>query len=347
MSGLRVVQPGLATTVQDLGRHGFQRLGIPVSGALDGTALALANFAVGNPAGTAALECLYQGPTLLVETDAVRVAVAGAGAALDAIVAGESQRIPAGQALTLPRGSRIRVLVGSPAINAMLGIASGIAVPLVMGSRSTYTRAMLGGFEGRSLRAGDLLPIREGSSPSGDDQRVADVVLPLPSIIRVVLGPQDDYFSAESIAALLATPYQITTASDRMGYRLSGAKLSGAKGFNIVSDSVAPGAIQVPGDGQPIILLADRQTTGGYPKIATVISADLPSLGRVGPGASLRFVAVTVTEAEAAAKAAFAARAAWRLVPVSKGVVDEVRLYDANLISGVTSALVSQTQLSE
>ena len=336
MSGhLRVVAPGLATTVQDLGRRGFQRLGIPVSGALDATALALANLAVGNPHDTAALECLYQGPTLLVAAERVRVAVAGPGAALDVEIDGTRQRVPAAQSVTLPRGATLRVVLLAPAISAVLAIAGGVNVPSVMGSRSTYARAKLGGFAGRALQAGDLLPLAPVAL-SGPDQRV-DAKLPYPATIRVVMGPQDDYFSADAIAAFLSTPYTITAASDRMGHRLSGAKLSGTKGFNITSDGIAPGSVQVPGDGQPIILLADRQTTGGYPKIATVISADTPALGRVGPGAVLRFAPVTVGQAESAAGDAATAQANWRSSPVGGDGIDETRLHHVNLISGVVS----------
>lgn len=335
-SQLRVVAPGLATTIQDLGRRGFQRLGIPVSGALDATALALANFAVGNPVGHAALECLYQGPTLAVVGDLARVAVAGVGAALDVVIDGQPQRVPAAQSITLPRGATIRVVFIAPGISAILAVAGGIAVPLVMGSRSTYARARLGGFEGRLLRTGDLLPIGPGALDT-PDQRV-DVRLALPATIRVVLGPQDDYFSSASIRTFLSSSYTVTSASDRMGHRLAGAKLSGDQGFNIVSDSVPPGAIQVPGDGQPIILLADRQTTGGYPKIATVISADLPALGRIGPGSVLKFNAIGIAEAEFAARAAAQAQSNWRVVNTGRDAIDAARLHDANLISGVISA---------
>jgi biotin-dependent carboxylase-like uncharacterized protein len=330
---LRVVAPGLATTVQDLGRRGFQRLGIPVSGALDATALAIANLAVGNPADAAALECLYQGPSFVIAADQVRVAVAGVSAQLDVEFDGQRQRVPSAQSVTLPRGAILRVVLAAPAISAMLAVAGGIAVPAAMGSRSTYTRARLGGFDGRPLRVGDLLPVGPASL-DGPDQRV-DVRLTIPDVIRVVLGPQDDYFSPDAITAFLSTPYTVTTASDRMGHRLSGAKLGGEKGYNITSDSVPPGAIQVPGDGQPIILLADRQTTGGYPKIATIISADIPALGRVGPGAVLRFARVTIAEAESTARAAALAQANWRVVPIGTDTIDEARLHDANLISGV------------
>jgi biotin-dependent carboxylase-like uncharacterized protein len=331
---LRVIVPGLATTVQDTGRRGFQRLGIPVSGALDAEALALANRTVGNTPDAAALECLYQGPTLVVVADRVRVAVAGPGAALDVEIDGQRRRVPSAQSVTLPPGATVRVVLLAPAISAVLAVSGGFAVPLVMGSRSTYARAKIGGFDGRILRAGDLLPVG-AAALDGPDQR-ADASLPYPAVIRVVLGPQDDYFSDDAITAFVSTPYTITAASDRMGHRLCGAKLSGPKGYNITSDSVPPGAIQVPGDGQPIILLADRQTTGGYPKIATVISADIPAVGRVGPGAVLRFQSVTINVAEAAARATAQAQAKWRFLPVGDGL-DEARLYDANLISGVVS----------
>jgi biotin-dependent carboxylase-like uncharacterized protein len=342
MSGhLRVLTPGLATTVQDLGRTGFQRLGIPVSGVLDGEALALANAAVGNEAGAAALECHYLGPALMVDADWARVAVAGPGVALEATIDGDRHRVPAAQSVTLPRGAEVRVLLVAPCISAVLAVAGGFAVPLVMGSRSTYARAKLGGHYGRVLQPGDLLPI--GDAEPCSDARVAanggaPVALPFPTVIRVVLGPQDDYFSQPAIAEFLTSLFVVTPASDRMGLRLSGPKLSGPKGFNIVSDSVPPGAIQVPGDGQPIILLADRQTTGGYPKIATVVSADLALLGRAGPGCKLRFEAISIAAAEAAARAAAAARQRWQRLPLIMGRIDEARLYDANLISGVIAA---------
>jgi biotin-dependent carboxylase-like uncharacterized protein len=332
---LRVVTPGLATTVQDIGRRGFQRLGIPVAGALDAEALTIANLVVGNSPDAAALECLYQGPTLVVVAAMVRVALVGPGAALEIEIEGQRRRVPSAQSVTLPRETSVRVVFLAPAISAVLAVAGGIAVPVVMGSRSTFARAKLGGFKGRTLRAGDLLPLGTAKL-DGPEQRI-DAVLSYPTTIRVVLGPQDDYFSDQSIAAFLSTPYTITTAADRMGQRLSGAKLGGYKGFNITSDSVPPGAIQVPGDGQPIILLADRQTTGGYPKIATVISADIPSLGRVGPGAVLRFARVTVAEAETAAREAAHTRANWHLLPVGRDSIDEARLHDSNLISGVVS----------
>jgi biotin-dependent carboxylase-like uncharacterized protein len=334
---LRVIAPGLSTTVQDVGRMGWQRLGIPVSGALDRVALAAANVVVGNSAGTAAFECLYQGPTFEVEADSARIAIAGAGASLE-VADGNGGALRRGSALesvALRRGERAKVLITSQAVSAYLAVEGGLLVPEVLGSRSTYVRARLGGFEGRALKSGDAVPIQPAAT-ARDEQRLRDVPLAPARELRIVLGPQDDHFTPAAIEALLRRPFKIAPTSDRMGLRLVGPRLEHAKGFDIASDGTVTGAIQVPGDGQPIILLADRQTTGGYPKIATVISADLPSLGRSGPGAEVTFRAVSVAEAEAARRALDEAIARWpqRLEAVG-GDLDARRLLDLNLISGV------------
>ena len=210
-----------------------------------------------------------------------------------------------------------------------------------MGSLSTYARARIGGFDGRVLADGDLLPIVRSTVDERQEMQLPDLDLAVPPRIRVVLGPQDDYFTAEALATLLREPYRVTRAADRMGMRLEGPILAHAKGFNIVSDGIAPGSIQVPGDGQPIILLADRQTTGGYPKVATVASVDLPALGRVGPGGVLRFEAISVEAAEDLRREQARIEAGWReaLQPVAARVgVREGALYDSNLISGVANA---------
>ncbi len=299
-ASLRVINPGLSTTVQDRGRPGYQRQGIPVSGALDAEALAAANVVVGNAPGTAGLECLYQGPLLEVEAQSVRVAVAGAGAALDVTLPGETakRRVPMLQSVSVSRGARVQVVVSGSGVSSYLALTGGIDVPPVLGSCSTYVRALLGGLKGRALRAGDLVPLKRDTAPDGPEMQLNGVAFPLPRLVRVVLGPQDDHFTAESLQTFLAGTYAVSPASDRMGLRLTGAKLIHTHGYNIVSDGIAPGSIQVPGDGLPIVLLADRQTTGGYPKIATVASADLAALGRVGPGAEVRFTAVSVAAAE-------------------------------------------------
>jgi biotin-dependent carboxylase-like uncharacterized protein len=338
---LRVIAPGLSTTVQDAGRVGWQRFGIPVSGALDRVALAAANIVAGNAAGAAALECLYQGPTLEVEAGSARIAVAGFGATLE-VADGNGEfvrRMAALESVTVKRGARAKVVIQGPGVSAYLAVEGGIAVPELLGSRSTCARARLGGFEGRALISGDAVPLAALTAAARDERRLPDLELGPVDRLRVVLGPQDDHFTAKAIRALLNDTFKIAPISDRMGLRLTGPRLEHAKGFDIVSDGTVAGAIQVPGDGQPIILLADRQTTGGYPKIATVISADLPALGRAGPGAELRFRAVSVAEAEAARRALDAMIALWpqRLEAV-RGAIDAQRLLDQNLISGVTDA---------
>lgn len=341
-SALRVVTPGLMTTVQDQGRTGFQSLGVPVSGALDRISLAAANAIAGNAAGTAALEIAYQGPSLVVEADSVRVALAGAEAPVEVVSrTGEARRIPVLQSARLERGDALRVGALAGSAVAYLAVAGGIDVPLVLGSRATLTRAGIGGLEGRALRAGDRVPLVLGAAPERDEQRLPRLDLAVPSRFRLVLGPQEDYFTQAAIETLLSAAYTVTPASDRMGMRLDGPLLAHALGFNIVSDGIAPGTIQVPGNGLPIILLADRQTTGGYPKIATIISADLPALGRVRPGARLAFAAVSVEAAQALRREQEAdiAGMSQRLVPVPRTLaIDAERLFALNLVSGAVDA---------
>jgi biotin-dependent carboxylase-like uncharacterized protein len=343
MSGqLRVISAGLGTSVQDAGRFGAQRFGIPTAGALDRVAMAAANTIVGNPPGTAVLEMLYLGATLEVVADSVRVACVGLGAALEVTEAeGATRRVGNAQSVRLRRGARLRVVVGRDVISCTLAIEGGIALAPVMGSLSTYARARIGGFDGRVLANGDLLAIVRSEVEERAEMALPDLDLAVPPRIRVVLGPQDDYFTPAALTTFLREPYRITRAADRMGMRLEGAALEHGKGFNIVSDGIAPGSIQVPGDGQPIILLADRQTTGGYPKIATVASVDLPALGRVGPGGVLYFEAVSVEVAEDLRREQARIEAGWSagLQPIAASAgVREDALYDSNLISGVADA---------
>jgi biotin-dependent carboxylase-like uncharacterized protein len=338
-SALRVLNPGLHTTVQDLGRIGYQALGVPVSGALDGLALRLGNALVSNsPEKAAALEFLYSGSSFEVVADTVRVAVAGIGAAL-AIEGGRV--VPAWQSVSLVHGDVFQVALGTDSVCAYLAVEGGIAVPPVLGSASTYLRAGLGGFEGRALRQGDLVPLAIERTAERPEQRLRTSP---PATgdrpIRVVLGPQQEFFLEEALAALLDAEFHISRSADRMGMRLDGPKLRHRDGWDIVSDAIATGAIQVPGSGQPILLLADHQTTGGYPKIATVISADLPVVGRRRPGDPLRFVAVTVAEAEQLARdeehRLAALIASFETVTSGSGI-DLGTLYAGNLISGVVS----------
>ena len=360
-AGLKVLAPGLHTTVQDLGRPGYQAMGVPVSGALDGVNLRLANALVGNPLGTAALEILIGGLAFEVVADTVRVALAGFGASLaigsqrsfaspDAVSpsaawarGAEKARIGSGQSVTVPRGEVIEVLAGRQSACCYLAVEGGIAVPLVLGSASTYVRAAIGGLDGRALRKGDFVPLAIARASDRSELRFSS---PVPATgdqpIRVVLGPQQEYFTEEAITALLDGEFCISQSADRMGMRLDGPLLQHRNGWDIVSDAIMAGAIQVPGSGQPILLLADHQTTGGYPKIATVISADLPIVGRRRPGNTLRFAAVTVETGEALCRDAECrlTEMVARLEPVpDRPAIDLGSLYDGNLISGVVSGL--------
>jgi KipI family sensor histidine kinase inhibitor len=297
-SPLRVIQPGAQTTVQDLGRPGQLRYGIPPSGPVDPWAFVLANRLVGNADGAAALECTVVGPRL--ETSSAG-AVAVTGAEMPVTVNG--REAPAWTTLPLAAGDVVKLGPARAGVRAYVAFSGGIDVPLVLGSRSTYLRGRLGGLEGRALRPGDALGL--GRAPLPTVRRAPATVVPdlggEPEI-RVVLGPQDDRFTRDGIAAFLAGPYELLPQSDRMGARFRGPRITHTRGHDIISDGIALGSIQVPGDGQPIALLVDRQSTGGYTKVATVCSFDIGRLGQVKPGQRLRFRAVTLAEAHQALK---------------------------------------------
>ena len=338
---LTVREPGLHTTLQDLGRFGSQRFGVPVAGALDSVALSLANAVAGNPPGLAALEILLAGPTLEVEAQSVRIALGGTGAEIEIIGGGEPRTIPAWHSVNLERGTVFRVGVLPETLCGYLAVEGGFIARPVLGSVSTYSRSRLGGFEGRPLLAGDILPLAEERSPRRAEQALASPPDPFRDRpVRVVLGPQHDIFTAEARETFLTAAFVISDSSDRMGMRLDGARLVHARGADILSDGTAPGSVQVPGSGQPIVLLADRQTTGGYAKIATVISADLPVLARRRPGDQVRFEAVDLTAAIAIRKdqQRWLAAAMADLVTMRDPMVRFAEsLYDQNLISGVTA----------
>lgn len=339
---LRILQPGLQSTVQDLGRVGFQAYGVPVCGALDGMALRLANALVGNAAGAAALEIRLLGPAFEVSGGPLRIALAGARADIEVSIGGETQRYGAWRAVDVPEGARVRIgaLAGSGC--AVLAFAGGIDVPPVLGSRSTDLKGGFGGHQGRALAAGDQLNL------SNTKDLGPCLALPSPPLndgdvtLRAVPGPQADAFTEAALEAFFHTPYRVSREADRMGTRLDGAPLTFRGGADIVSDGIVTGAVQVPGSGLPILLLADHQTIGGYAKIATIISADLPLAGRLMPGTTLRFTAVSVAEAEAARRAAEVElqQLIASMTPVREGAgLDLAALHGANLISGVVSGL--------
>lgn len=340
--GLKVVAPGVSSTIQDLGRYGYQDAGVPVSGPLDRVGFMLANALLGNAANAPAVEIRMHGPVLDVLAASVRVALVGGTGGL-IVGGGDAGAIPPGQSVRLRQGSRLRCGALGDVGCAYLAVEGGFAVPPQLGSASTYVRNRIGGLRGDALQPGDVLPVHAGDAARRPERALAQpLAAMLDAPIRVVLGPQEDDFTKDAIETLLSAPYTISPQSDRMGFRLHGPKLAHARGFNIVSDGIVAGSIQVPGSGEPIVLLADAQTTGGYPKIATVISADLPLIGRRRPGANVRFTAVSQEQGEAARREQERTIAQWigdmREIAESSRI-DHDALYSSNLVGGVSDGL--------
>jgi biotin-dependent carboxylase-like uncharacterized protein len=294
---------GLLTTVQDPGRWGYQAIGMPVAGAMDGFALRAGNIIVGNDAGAAALEVTVTGPTFSVTEREGVFCLSGA----ELVLTINGEKVPAWTAHSIKAGDK--VTVGGPAgagCRGYLCFSGGIDVPVVMGSRSTYLRAKIGGLEGRALKAGDVLETG-GNPPLW--RRCEGFACPAalrPGYgkdrpVRVLLGPQDDCFTREGIETFLGSGYVITNEADRMGFRLEGPAIEHTGGADIISDGIPLGAVQVPGHGKPVVMLADRQTTGGYTKIAVVVTADISLLAQRMPGEFVRFEKVEFEEALAIA----------------------------------------------
>jgi biotin-dependent carboxylase-like uncharacterized protein len=297
-TGLEIIRPGLFTTVQDLGRFGCQRYGVPVSGAMDLFALRAANRLVGNPDGAAGLEVTFGDFELRALGPAI---VAITGAAVDP--RRHHDRLPMWSTVALDDGEVLRLGGPPDGARAYLAVRGGIDVPLVLGSRSTYTRSRLGGFEGRRLETGDRLPVGAAPGRTVRFRRLDATRIPrygAHHLVRVVPGPQDDRFTADGWQTFVASTWRVSVRSDRTGCRLEGPAITHAASPDIVSDGSPFGAIQVAGDGQPIVLLADRGTAGGYTKIATVASADLMHLAQALPGHLVVVQPVTVDEARQA-----------------------------------------------
>ena len=306
-AALKIIAPGPYTTVQGARRIGFQDVGIPASGPLDSISLRLANALVGNPVHAPALEMLLQGPMCEVLTESVRVALLGCSANLE-VRSAPARVIPAGRSVRLEKGDVFRIGPLLDSACAYLAIEGGLDVAPMLGSVSTYVRGAIGGIEGRRLQKNDVLPLNRSSVAHRDESALEHPLdLAFDQPIRVVLGPQADHFTERGVDTFLRSLYTVSTQADRMGFRLDGPAIEHVNDYNIVSDGVVSGSIQVPGTGRPIVLMVDNQTTGGYPKIATVISADLPLVGRRRPGRTIRFSAVAVEEAEALRKAQEAA----------------------------------------
>ncbi len=288
------------TGLQDFGRFGWQRHGVATSGAMDRLALAAANALVGNAPGAAAIEFILFGGEFAVEGGSARVAVAGAPAAITR----DGEPTAAMTSLAMSSGQTLAIGPAPTGVYVYLAVAGGFALEPQLGSLSLHARARIGGLQGRPLRAGDRLPLTQAEAETTVELALDPLSLEADAPIRVVLGPQDDHFTGAGIDTFLAATYRVSPEADRMGYRLAGEKIEHASGYNIVSDGIVAGSVQVPGTGEPIVMMADRQTTGGYPKIATVISPDLRVLAQRRPGAPVRLQAVDIAEAPRVAREA-------------------------------------------
>lgn len=299
-----VIRPGLASTFQDCGRHGHQHLGVPVGGAMDQRAHQLANLIAGNERDMATLEITLLGPTLRFETPAC---IALAGADLGPAVNGEPA--PMGRPLVMRAGDVLSFGSRRSGVRCYLAWHGGIALPHVLGSQSTYLRGGLGGFHGRALRKGDVLPL---NAPLRTDtlealaRDLGQTSIYLPSTLannprarlRIMRGPHTGLFTDEALRAFFGKPYRIANESDRMGYRLQGPPLSVRENRQLLSEGASFGSIQVPADGQPIVLMADRQSIGGYPKIGHVATVDLPQLAQSMPGETVWFEEIGLAQAQ-------------------------------------------------
>jgi len=295
---LEVLQPGALTTIQDRGRYGYQQYGVSVSGAMDKFSLRVANLLVGNDGGAAALEITVIGPKLKFLRE-LQIAITGGDLSpqINAVQA------PMWQALDLKGGDVLSFGPPKSGCRAYLAISGGIDIPLIMGSHSTHLLSKLGGL-GRALAKGDVLEVKESKASCfrlNPAYRFPPDLIPVYGkewMVRVVPGPQSDYFTHRGIETFLTSEYEITPQADRMGYRLKGPKIKHKLGADILTDATPPGSVQVPGDGMPIILLTDGQTTGGYSKIAVVITIDQDRLGQAKPGDKVRFQKISVVQAQ-------------------------------------------------
>jgi antagonist of KipI len=330
---LHVIRPGLLTTVQDLGRRGYQQFGVTVGGAMDPTAARLANILVGNPENAAVLETTLHGPALRFDVDTL---VAICGGDLAATIDGAA--VPMWRPVWVRKDAPIDIGHARSGCRAYVAIAGGFDVPQVLDSRATYLRANIGGHEGRALKAGDSLAI--GALGPGAREILKQLMPSDPAkvmsparwnaelyaprytdhtTVRVVPGAELNWLTADSQRALFDSAFEITPQSDRMGYRLSGPKLEFAEPREMFSGPVCAGTIQVPKSGQPILLLADCATTGGYPRVAHVITVDLPLVAQARPASRLHFQKVTLEEAHELYRAAEAAIEKLKLALALKG----------------------------
>lgn len=293
MDRIIIKKAGLFTTIQDLGRYGYQRFGMTPAGAMDHFSMRVANMLVGNNENEAVLECTFLGPEIEFQCDEI---ISITGANMSPKLNGEP--VLMWSSLYVKEGDILSFSGVVSGLRTYMSFSKNLTVPTIMGSKSTFIRGNLGGIEGRKLANGDEIKLGDGHL-SKYGSYLPKYLIPdykKEDTLRVVMGPQDDYFTDEAIEAFLNSNYKITSEADRMGYRLDGPKIDHKVGADILSDGIVFGSVQVPGHGAPIIMMADRGTTGGYTKIATVITPDLNILAQMGPGWSVDFKKITVEE---------------------------------------------------
>lgn len=292
---MRIISPGPLSSIQDFGRMGYQDLGFIVGGAADTDSMHIANLLCGNDENEGVVEMTLYGITAQFSCDTV---IALSGADVSPVVNGVP--VSMNKAVALYAGSYLHCTSAQNGARAYLAVSGGFDVEAVMGSKSTSLKLGIGGFKGRKLAAGDVIALNRETEPFSDmDGRELSVsAFGSDVVLRCVPGPQDDMFTAEALRTLFASEYTVSASSDRMGIRLDGPALDAPEGTDIISDGIVSGSLQVPSDGKPILLIADHQTTGGYAKIATVISSDLPLAGQLSPGNTVRFAEISVEKAQ-------------------------------------------------
>jgi len=294
---IHVAKPGWFSTVQDLGRYGYEQYGVSVAGAMDQFSMTVANRLVGNPDNAAVLELTLKGPELEFDEDTY---IAITGADLSPMI--RSTSTPQWECVKVSRGSRLCFGRARSGARSYLAIAGGIDVPMILDSRSTHCASETGGLNGRPLRPGDVLHTAPPSSESLSGMCLPDRLVPRyekSARLRVIPGPQENLFSATALTTLIGSSYRVTPESNRMGYRLAGPRIVRKGSEHFISEGTATGALQIPADGQPILLMTDRQTTGGYPTIAVVITADLPLAAQLAPGDTVTLSLTTIAKAQA------------------------------------------------
>ncbi len=329
MAHLKILRAGPGSTIQDSGRLHWRRFGVTPSGPMDWAAFQTVSQVLGNAKDAAAIEVSIGGFEATSTDGPLDLAFAGGGF----IWSRDGKPLPPAMRIRLHPGERLEAKPGSWGAWAYLGTLSGFDTPIEMGSRSTHLRSSIGG---RMIEAGDTVAaFPQSGAGVGQDARIDAPWLDRDMRpIHILLGPQDDYFNADALARLFSEPFRLTASADRMAYRFTGPKIEHALGFNIVSDGIALGAVQIGGDGEPLVLMADHQPTGGYPKIGTVIRADIGRLAQMRPGETCRFALCSMDEARAALFALEDKIAAVTTKAAAAGYSNET-LRSLNLIDGV------------